>query len=74
MPISQSVTTMVYIIMQYDKPITIITYNYNYNNIIFVISIILLFSQAMSLIEAKQRLPPPPGCPRAVYELMINCW
>ena len=20
------------------------------------------------------RLPPPPGCPRAVYKLMILCW
>ncbi|CAI8017965.1 Ephrin type-A receptor 8 (Fragment) [Geodia barretti] len=20
------------------------------------------------------RLPPPPGCPRAVYQTMINCW
>ncbi|CAI8021516.1 Ephrin type-A receptor 8 (Fragment) [Geodia barretti] len=25
-------------------------------------------------IQSGYRLPPPPGCPRAVYQAMINCW
>ncbi|CAI8021504.1 Ephrin type-A receptor 4a (Fragment) [Geodia barretti] len=25
-------------------------------------------------IQSGYRLPPPPGCPRAVYQTMINCW
>ncbi|XP_065899854.1 ephrin type-A receptor 4a-like [Dysidea avara] len=25
-------------------------------------------------ITTGYRLPPPPGCPRAIYELMIQCW
>ena len=34
----------------------------------------------MSIIQVVQkvaegyRLPPPPGCPEAVYTLMIDCW
>ena len=26
------------------------------------------------MIDDGCRLPPPPGCPKAVYELMIQCW
>ncbi|XP_065899895.1 uncharacterized protein [Dysidea avara] len=25
-------------------------------------------------ITKKYRLPPPPGCPRSMYEVMIQCW
>ncbi|CAI8032558.1 Ephrin type-A receptor 8 (Fragment), partial [Geodia barretti] len=25
-------------------------------------------------IQSGYRLPPPPGCPRAVYQTMISCW
>jgi len=32
------------------------------------------FPKAMKLVERGYRLPPPPGCPKAMYELMINCW
>ena len=30
--------------------------------------------QAFRKVSQGARLPPPPGCPRAVYQLMINCW
>jgi len=30
--------------------------------------------QAMQLIGSGFRLPPPPGCPRPLYGLMIHCW
>ena len=30
--------------------------------------------QAIKLVDAGYRLPPPPGCPRAIYEFMIECW
>ena len=30
--------------------------------------------QVYQKIESGYRLPPPPGCPRAVYQTMINCW
>ena len=26
------------------------------------------------LIDTGYRLPPPPGCPRAVYQIMMDCW
>ena len=28
----------------------------------------------MRLINSGYRLPPPPGCPRSIYEMMIRCW
>ena len=32
------------------------------------------YSQYIEKITSGCRLPPPPGCPRAIYELMIQCW
>ncbi|XP_065891792.1 uncharacterized protein [Dysidea avara] len=34
----------------------------------------LSLRQYVEKITAGHRLPPPPGCPRAVYEVMIQCW
>ncbi|XP_019862739.1 PREDICTED: ephrin type-A receptor 6-like [Amphimedon queenslandica] len=28
----------------------------------------------MEMIQTGYRLPPPPGCPRGIYQLMIHCW
>ena len=28
----------------------------------------------MSLLDCGHCQPPPPGCPRAVYQLMVQCW
>ena len=30
--------------------------------------------QALEFIDTGARLPPPPGCPRALYSIMISCW
>ncbi|XP_019849286.1 PREDICTED: uncharacterized protein LOC100642048 [Amphimedon queenslandica] len=30
--------------------------------------------QCISLINSGFRLPPPPGCLRSIYEMMIQCW
>ena len=30
--------------------------------------------QAIKMVDGGQRVAPPPGCPRAIYKLMINCW
>ncbi|XP_019855622.1 PREDICTED: serine/threonine-protein kinase STE20-like isoform X2 [Amphimedon queenslandica] len=30
--------------------------------------------QYMEMIQTGYRLPPPPGCPRGIYQLMIHCW
>ena len=30
--------------------------------------------QVMEKVEAGYRLPPPPGCSRSLYHLMIDCW
>ena len=29
---------------------------------------------ALERIQDNYCLPPPPGCPRAVYEIMTGCW
>ena len=38
----------------------------------------LIFSisalQSLEEVESGYRLPPPPGCPRAIYRLMMKCW
>ena len=28
----------------------------------------------MRLVDSGYRLPPPPGCPKPMYKLMIQCW
>ncbi|XP_065899762.1 sushi, von Willebrand factor type A, EGF and pentraxin domain-containing protein 1-like isoform X2 [Dysidea avara] len=30
--------------------------------------------EAMDAIEDGNRLPPPPGCPKAMYKVMMKCW
>ena len=30
--------------------------------------------QVMEKVEIGYRLPPPPGCSRFLYHLMIDCW
>lgn len=30
--------------------------------------------QTQSLVERGDRLSTPPGCPRAIYKLMMDCW
>ena len=34
----------------------------------------ICFMQAVEMIRNGVRLSPPPGCPRAIYKLMIQCW
>ena len=31
-------------------------------------------NQVFKLIQTSHCQPPPPGCPRAVYKLMVDCW
>ena len=31
-------------------------------------------NQVLRLIQTGYCQAPPPGCPRAIYELMVNCW
>ena len=31
-------------------------------------------AKTMESIEKGVRMPPPPGCPKAMYSLMIQCW
>ena len=33
-----------------------------------------LYEQVPDMIESGYVHPPPPGCPRAVYKVMIQCW
>lgn len=30
--------------------------------------------ECLSMLKEGKRLQPPPGCPRAVYKLMMDCW
>ena len=30
--------------------------------------------QVMKKVSTGYRLPPPPGCPKAIYDVMIKCW
>lgn len=30
--------------------------------------------QAFEKVTEGYRLPPPPGCPKEIYNLMISCW
>lgn len=33
-----------------------------------------LHVQVIKKVDAGVRLPPPPGCPKAIYRLMLKCW
>ena len=35
---------------------------------------IVLLLKAIEEVERGYRLPPPPGCSRAIYTVMIRCW
>lgn len=41
---------------------------------IVIVMHVLLIVQYIKLVDSGYRLPSPPGCPRSVYEIMINCW
>ena len=30
--------------------------------------------ECLQLVDKGIRMPPPPGCPRIIYKLMIDCW
>ena len=32
------------------------------------------FLQLLTKVNSGYRLPPPPGCPKLLYKLMIRCW
>ena len=34
----------------------------------------ILSMKALEKIDSGYRLPPPPGCPRTMYRMMISCW
>ena len=31
-------------------------------------------NQAVKLLQTGHCQPPPPGCPRTIYKLMVDCW
>ena len=33
-----------------------------------------MYIQVVRLVDSKFRLAPPPGCPRAIYAIMMSCW
>ena len=43
-------------------------------NIKIHIIFITFFSQSIRLVDSGYRLPPPPGCPKPMYKLMMKCW
>ena len=44
------------------------------NNMVKLLTSQHVTLQVIELVDSGQRLPPPPGCSRIVYELMIKCW
>ena len=40
----------------------------------YVCHLHVLHIQALELLDTGARLSPPPGCPRALYSIMISCW
>jgi len=35
---------------------------------------IVVTLQVIALVSSKHCQAPPPGCPRAIYHLMVECW
>ena len=47
--------------------------------VFFVVNPTTLFDnyfvcKILERLETGYRLPPPPGCPRSVYRIMMKCW
>jgi len=45
--------------------------------IMFIDSTVLMdlcCMKVFNIIKTGYRLPPPPGCPRVIYEVMLQCW
>ena len=36
--------------------------------------IAFIFPQIVRLLQSGYRLSPPPGCPKMIYQLMMECW
>ena len=47
---------------------------YNNPTLTLHASLAAILSQTLELVESGFRLPPPSGCPKEVYKLMIKCW
>ncbi len=41
---------------------------------ITILVFITIILQAIRMVDKGVRLPPPPGCPREMYKLMLECW
>ena len=44
------------------------------HNVCHIGSCFLLMVQVVKLLKERYCQPPPPGCPRAVYAIMVDCW
>ena len=42
--------------------------------IVCMIGMLIFISFFVQLVNSGYRFPPPPGCPRMVYKMMIQCW
>lgn len=31
-------------------------------------------AEVLHQVESGYRMPPPPGCPQMLYEIMLECW
>ena len=51
-----------------------VIYIYNKLKVIVVLLTVQLYIQVVNLVTEGYRLVPPPGCPRAIYKIMMDCW
>ena len=49
-------------------------YTYNISHILVHRAIPSLLMQVLRAFETGYCQPPPPGCPRNIYKLMVDCW
>ena len=40
----------------------------------YIVRFVCILFQVVRMVDDGYRLPPPPGCPREIYHLMIQCW
>ncbi len=65
-PFERLTNPKVHIFMSSYIYITMI-YRSSYDNIVILL-------QSIQLVDSGRRLPPPPACPKTIYQLMIQCW